>query len=49
MGDMGDDVVDGACCAFCGIYFVRPHGYPVACSGCWEEDCGVDEATKREV
>lgn len=35
MGDIADDLIDGHSCSWCGIYFVKPHGYPVLCLSCW--------------
>jgi len=35
MGEIADDMVQGACCSQCGIYFDGEHGYPVLCAGCW--------------
>lgn len=47
---MADDIIDGACCALCGQYFVTQsaeeiyeHGYPVACNECYEEGCGYEK------
>lgn len=53
MGEIADDMIDGACCALCGMYFadehenMYEHGYPVACEECWTEDCGYQKATAR--
>jgi len=51
MGEIADDIIDGACCALCGCYFVSEegstlisHGYPVACEDCWEPGCGYPKA-----
>lgn len=53
MGEMAEDNINGACCGWCGIYFVEEHGYPVLCKGCWngstkKEREGWQQATKRE-
>lgn len=40
MGEIADDMIDGACCAICGQYFEEEQGYPCACSDCFDEDCG---------
>ena len=53
MGEIANDIVNGACCALCGCFFVEKkvdpeweppsffeHGYPAACTDCYEEDCG---------
>ena len=56
MGEIADDIINGACCALCGQYFVKSyldeegneitheHGYPVACKDCYELDCGYGES-----
>lgn len=52
MGEIADDMINGACCALCGQYFENPdepgtvyeHGYPVACKQCWEPGCGYEKA-----
>lgn len=36
MGEMADDLIDGAACSWCGMYFEKEHGYPVVCDGCRE-------------
>lgn len=46
MGEIADDIIDGACCALCGTYFLQEYGYPVACSICWTKDCGYARATE---
>lgn len=38
MGDLADDIIEGACCSDCGVYFEEEHGYPVLCKSCWEEE-----------
>lgn len=49
MGQIADDMLDGACCSLCGQYFVDKneelyeHGYPVACNECYEKDCGYEK------
>lgn len=37
MGEMADDMIEGYSCSWCGIYFRRPHGFPVICSSCWKQ------------
>lgn len=44
MGESAEDVIDGACCECCGVYFKVAHGYPVTCNECWE----VMEAEERK-
>lgn len=36
MGEIAEDILEGACCQDCGIYFVEAHGYPVLCKECWK-------------
>lgn len=53
MGELSDQIIDGACCALCMAPFEDPkkpgkvyeHGYPVACKSCYDEECGYQEAT----
>ena len=47
MGEIADDMIDGTSCSLCSQYFEESHGYPVACKGCWEPDCGYDKATYK--
>ena len=49
MGEIAEDMIDGSCCSLCGQYFEHPekdgiyvHDFPVACSECWDEDCGYE-------
>ena len=35
MGEIANDIIDGACCSDCGVYFSEEHGYPVLCIECW--------------
>jgi hypothetical protein len=50
MGEIADDMINGACCSLCGCYFVDQngeiyeHGYPVYCHDCYDPDCGTEEA-----
>lgn len=43
MGEIADDMIDGACCHLCGQYFVGDddemvsHGYEVVCKDCWTD------------
>lgn len=34
MGELADDMIDGASCSWCGVYFSKEHGYPVVCESC---------------
>lgn len=36
MGQAANDAVTGQTCSWCGIFFVKPHGHPVICIGCWK-------------
>lgn len=36
MAEIADDMIDGACCSQCGIYFKESHGFPVLCSRCFD-------------
>lgn len=52
MGEIADDIIDGACCALCGVYFEEEHGYPVLCSDCYKDSDDKDrysEATEDEL
>ena len=50
MGEVANDMIEGRACSYCGCYFVTPkgelyeHGYPVACTDCYEEDCELPKA-----
>ena len=37
MGEYADDIVNGACCEDCGVYFEVEHGYPVYCKSCYKQ------------
>lgn len=37
MGEMALDMLDGACCELCGVYFEEEHGHPVVCKSCYDE------------
>jgi hypothetical protein len=47
MGEIADDMIEGACCALCGECFEEEHGYPVACATCWTKDCGYAKAEEE--
>ena len=56
MSDFSDDAVVGLNCSWCGIYFVKEHGFPVVCKSCWKKatpkyhkDAGVQIATHKEL
>jgi len=49
MGEMAEDMINGACCSLCNVYFEEEHGYPVACNGCYEPDCGYPRAIEDEL
>ena len=53
MGEIADDMVNGACCSWCSQYFVEEHGYPVLCRRCFskatrEERKGFQQAINKE-
>lgn len=37
MGQMAEDAINGFSCSWCGTYFKKEHGYPVACKDCWDD------------
>lgn len=52
MGQIADDMSEGACCSGCGMYFEDDHGFPVLCFDCWantsEQECRkIQRATKK--
>lgn len=54
MGEIADDIADGACCGLCSSYFEHDHGHPVLCGDCWdtssaEERKGWQKAIHPEV
>lgn len=54
MGEIADDIIDGACCAYCSQYFQCEHGYPVLCDECWRtsskaERKGYQPAIEKEL
>ena len=36
MGQIADDMANGSSCTWCGIYFIKAHGYSVACVLCFD-------------
>jgi len=54
MGEIAEDMIEGCCCAHCGIYFEEAHGYPVLCKHCFnteteQERAGIQMAIYREI
>lgn len=54
MGQIADDMINGFCCSHCGTYFKEPHGYPVLCKDCYEneteeERAGIQKSHIKEV
>jgi len=58
VGEIAEDIVDGTCCTYCGMYFQDPedpekvytHGFPVACKSCFRapmRKLGVQKATAK--
>lgn len=53
MGEIANDMIEGACCSDCSCYFVKEHGYPVICNDCiggWSKkemkDSGLQRSTE---
>ena len=44
-----NDIINGACCAICGEYFIEEHGYPVICKDCWTKDSQYEKATNKKI
>ena len=44
MGEIADDMVNGACCSHCGVYFTEEHGYPVLCHSCYDSETPEERA-----
>ena len=49
MGRIADDMIEGACCSECGIYFTEEHGYPVLCESCYDEESELPMASNPEM
>lgn len=54
MGTIANDIIEGYCCALCGVYFEEPHDYPVVCKDCYStlndnEKKEYQCATKKEL
>jgi hypothetical protein len=55
MGDIADDITIGKQCSYCGVMFEKPHGFPVQCIECDNEDLedgftpDVPRATEQEI
>lgn len=37
MGEIASDHINGACCSWCGCYFIEEHGFPVVCRECYNQ------------
>lgn len=54
-GSIADDTIDGTQCSWCGTLFKEPHGHPVACKDCYDDDpsgaerCGLSRAYNAEI
>lgn len=52
---LAEDLINGACCHWCGVYFEQEHGYPVLCNDCFDDDAedsqeaGLQRAIYEEV
>lgn len=56
MSEMSEAVLDGEACAWCGVFFEEPHGYPVLCDGCASDTTevkmisqGLQHASSKEL
>lgn len=49
MGELADDMINGASCSECGVYFTQEHGYPVLCTDCHEQSSQLPKATEEEI
>lgn len=49
MGEIADDMINGFCCSYCGIYFEEEHGFPVLCKSCYEKTAGIQKAYIKEL
>ena len=49
MGEIANDLVNGACCSWCSKYFKKEHGYPVICKECFEEWCKEEHGNKNKL
>jgi hypothetical protein len=47
MGQIADDMVNGACCELCGCYFEEEQGIPSVCNDCWEELSEEEKAVRN--
>lgn len=48
MGQIAEDILEGWCCAYCGVYFTEPHGYPVVCEDCYADDSDTYPKAEHE-
>jgi len=49
MGEIADDLINGACCSWCSSYFEKEHGYPVVCQDCFNEWVEDDNGNKKKL
>lgn len=47
MGQLTEDVMEGLCCARCGVYFSNPHGHPAMCHFCKKKDPTAEMPASR--
>ena len=45
---MGNDMIMGKSCSYCGVYFEHAHGYAVVCKDCWSE-CSKKERENCQI
>lgn len=49
MGEIADDILEGACCQVCGEYVEgEPYGFPFTCSGCEADEDDDDDFLYEE-
>ena len=47
-GEISDDIVDGAICSMCLMWFEETHGYPVLCDECYDEMTPAERAGQQK-
>jgi len=41
---VANDIISGFCCSHCGVYFENPHGHPVLCLECYDDETPAERA-----
>jgi len=50
MGEIADDMINGASCSWCGCYFEdEDWGIPVVCRECFDDWCEEDGGSKKKL